>query len=211
MAATRQPAQLRQHHLRLHHHRQTGHQHAAPSGAGLRRGHGHLEPVMLWGCHRSSYQWRKNGVPIPGATTSSYGITNATAANVGTYDLWVTNLYGTATSSAVTVGDEISTPRISNLVLDSNPKGPAHNGLNLWCDLACIQHGQRERDAHGGHEFQHQRPSNHRWPGKRTSIPPPAPLCSGCARAAWPIPSATRPHSSTGSVAAAVPPAVAMA
>jgi hypothetical protein len=77
-----------------------------------------------------SYQWRKNGVPIPGTTTSTYGITNATTANVGTYDLWITNLYGSAISSAVTVGDEIQTTRISNLVLDSNPKGPAHNGLN---------------------------------------------------------------------------------
>ena len=77
-----------------------------------------------------AYQWRKNGVPIPGATTSAYGLTNVTMANDGAYDLWVTNLYGAATSSPVTVGDQILTLRITNLVADSNPQGPQHNGLN---------------------------------------------------------------------------------
>jgi hypothetical protein len=82
-----------------------------------------------------SYQWRKNGVPIPGATTSAYSLTNVGPANAGTYGLWVTNLYGAAISSPVTIGDEILTPGISNLVLDSNPNGPQHNGLNngaIW-------------------------------------------------------------------------------
>ena len=77
-----------------------------------------------------AYQWRKDGVAIPGATTSSYGITNVAMSAIGAYDLLVTNLYGTALSSAVTIGDQISISRIRNLVLDSNPKGPEHDGLN---------------------------------------------------------------------------------
>jgi hypothetical protein len=78
-----------------------------------------------------AYQWRKNGAPIPGATTTTLGLTNVSLANIGTYDLRVTNLYGTAFSLPVTIGDAISTAQITNLVADSNPKGPAHNGLNF--------------------------------------------------------------------------------
>ncbi|MCX6927966.1 MAG: hypothetical protein NT154_32870, partial [Verrucomicrobia bacterium] len=77
-----------------------------------------------------SYQWRKNGVPIPGATTPSYSITNVGMANIAAYDLLVTNLYGTTVSSSVTIGDAILTSRINNLVLDSNPNGPERDGLN---------------------------------------------------------------------------------
>lgn len=77
-----------------------------------------------------AYQWRKNGVAITGATTSTLGITNVPISAIGTYDLLVTNLYGTALSSPVTIGDEIAMLRIMNLVQDSNPKGPEQDGLN---------------------------------------------------------------------------------
>jgi len=43
-----------------------------------------------------AYQWLKNGAPISGATSLSYSITNARAANLGNYALRVTNLYGSA-------------------------------------------------------------------------------------------------------------------
>jgi hypothetical protein len=76
-----------------------------------------------------AYQWRKNGLPIPGATTSSLSIANVSRTDAATYDLRVTNLYGTAISSPVTV-DEILTTKINNLVLDSKPQGPEHNGFN---------------------------------------------------------------------------------
>ncbi|NDD40916.1 MAG: hypothetical protein EB082_21300, partial [Verrucomicrobia bacterium] len=45
------------------------------------------------------YQWRFNGVPLPGATNLSLTITNAQNANVGLYSVVVTNKGGTATSS----------------------------------------------------------------------------------------------------------------
>ena len=75
------------------------------------------------------YQWRKNGVPIPGANSLSYSITNVGVANAGTYDLLVTNVYGATLSSPVSTDGVKSTP-INNLVLDTNPNGPEHDGLN---------------------------------------------------------------------------------
>ncbi|MFN8003065.1 MAG: hypothetical protein U0X75_18850 [Acidobacteriota bacterium] len=39
-----------------------------------------------------SYQWRKNGAPIGGATNSSFAIPSAAAADAGSYDVVVTGL-----------------------------------------------------------------------------------------------------------------------
>ncbi len=76
-----------------------------------------------------SYQWRKNGVAVPGSTNTDFSITNVAFADIANYDLLVTNLYGAATSSVVTVDAILPTPG-NNLVLDSNPQGPAHDGLD---------------------------------------------------------------------------------
>jgi hypothetical protein len=76
-----------------------------------------------------AYQWRKDGVAIPGATASSLTIANLSQGQGGAYDLRVTNLYGSAISAPVGT-DKILTTKISNLVLDSNPQGPEHDGLN---------------------------------------------------------------------------------
>jgi hypothetical protein len=48
-----------------------------------------------------AYQWRKGGVPILSATSTNYSIPNISSG--GDYDLVVTNLYGSATSSVSTV------------------------------------------------------------------------------------------------------------
>ncbi|MDF2456816.1 MAG: large protein, partial [Cytophagaceae bacterium] len=47
-----------------------------------------------------NYQWRKNGVNISGATTSSYTISGATAASAGSYDVMV-NTGGCTSNAAV--------------------------------------------------------------------------------------------------------------
>ena len=50
-----------------------------------------------------SYQWRKNGSTIPGATNSSYTISPVGSSNSGSYDCVVTNTCGSATSDAATL------------------------------------------------------------------------------------------------------------
>lgn len=50
-----------------------------------------------------TYQWRKDGVAIPGATGTTLTINDVQAANVGSYTLVVTNPNGTTISNAVTL------------------------------------------------------------------------------------------------------------
>jgi len=77
-----------------------------------------------------AYQWRHNGVAVPGATTTTFSITNVSSGNSGSYDLMVTNAYGSATSGALAI-DQITPSVINNLVLDSNPSGVERDGLAL--------------------------------------------------------------------------------
>ncbi len=60
--------------------------------------------------YASSYQWSLNGTAIPGATSSSYTVSSATSADVGSYSVTVTNGVGSVTSSlaVVAVGSSIT-------------------------------------------------------------------------------------------------------
>lgn len=65
------------------------------------------EPVMLSvtasGSSPLSYQWRRNGVPLPGATARTLLIAEASSFNAGSYDCAVSNPCGQAISSAATL------------------------------------------------------------------------------------------------------------
>jgi hypothetical protein len=50
-----------------------------------------------------SYQWRKGGASISGATSTSYAISSTTTSDAGSYDVVVTNSAGSVTSSAATL------------------------------------------------------------------------------------------------------------
>jgi kumamolisin len=74
-----------------------------------------------------TYQWSQNGTPIFGATSATYSIASATAANAGSYTVVVSNVIGTATSTTATV------------TINNSPPPPASGGggaPSYWFYLA---------------------------------------------------------------------------
>jgi hypothetical protein len=87
--------------------------------------------VDAFGVPPLSYQWRMNGVPIAGATNSSYDVNDVSAANAGLYDVIVTNTYGSATSAAAAIaGPDLLLAAQANVVHDTKPGGTEQNALN---------------------------------------------------------------------------------
>lgn len=63
---------------------------------------GTLAPVIT-GTAPLTYQWKKDGANIAGATSATYAIASAATADAGSYTVTATNAYGTVTSSAAAV------------------------------------------------------------------------------------------------------------
>lgn len=59
--------------------------------------------VVASGTDPLSYQWRRSTQPINGATTASYTIVGVQPSDAASYDVVVTNMAGTATSTAATL------------------------------------------------------------------------------------------------------------
>jgi len=59
--------------------------------------------VTPTGTHPFTYQWRRNGVPISGATARDYTVTSARMIHAGEYDVVVQSPTGTIVSAAATV------------------------------------------------------------------------------------------------------------
>ena len=88
-----------------------------------------LNPYAI-GVPPLSYQWRKNGIALPGATSSTYTVSGLNMNNAGNYDVVVTNLYGSATSKASAVNAGITMTPGAGFIVDSNPANPERDGKN---------------------------------------------------------------------------------
>lgn len=71
--------------------------------------------VVADGTPAPTYQWRKDGVAVAGATSASLSITNAQTFNAGSYTVIVTNSAGSVTSASatLTVSVPVNAPKIS--------------------------------------------------------------------------------------------------
>src|SRR5262245_21773804 len=75
----------------------------APVGGSRCAGQSITFTVTAGGTGPFSYQWRKGGVAISGATSASYTLASIVATDAGDYDAVVTGACGSATSSAATL------------------------------------------------------------------------------------------------------------
>jgi hypothetical protein len=80
-----------------------------------------------------SYQWRKDGVAIPGATATVWTISFARAADSGVYTVVTTNTYGQETESRPFVLTVI----VAELRITTNPRGA--NVLNGGSTVLAVQ------------------------------------------------------------------------
>jgi len=68
-----------------------------------------------------SFQWRRNDVPIPGATSATHVVASADAASTGNYSVVVSNSAGSVTSAsaALVISPALASGRITNLAIRS--------------------------------------------------------------------------------------------
>lgn len=72
--------------------------------------------VAATGLAPLTYQWSKDGAPIPGATSETYTVSGAAPTTAGSYTVTVTNSQGTVTSQAATVSVVAAAPgRLTNV------------------------------------------------------------------------------------------------
>lgn len=86
-----------------------------------------------------SYEWRFNGVPIAGATATSYVIPAAQPVNAGGYSVLVTNSYGSMTSSVANLA-VIPTVPLPFALNNSNVLWTTDNTNSPWYGQTTISH-----------------------------------------------------------------------
>jgi hypothetical protein len=97
-----------------------------------------------------SYQWRKDGQTVSGATSASYSVTAVTLADAGSYDCVVTNTAGSATSAAVTVtvvqtaNRTLPTPPANGTLMNISSRAHVGTGANVLIGGVVIGGGKAQ-------------------------------------------------------------------
>lgn len=88
-----------------------------PQGQTVRAGSRVTLSVTAAGSPEPSYQWRRNGITIAGATTAAFTLASAAASDAGDYTVVASNSAGTVTSAAATLAVYTPNPsaRLANL------------------------------------------------------------------------------------------------
>lgn len=81
---------------------------AQPASLSLNTGSNATFSVTATGEGALTYQWKKDGVMIPGATGASYSIASVASGNAGSYSVSVSNSWGAIESTAATL--TVTTP-----------------------------------------------------------------------------------------------------
>ena len=97
-----------------------------PQSVTVAQGNNATFSVTATGTGTITYQWRKNGVNINGATNASFTISNATASTAGTYSVVVTNSGGSVTSNNATL--TVTSPNQPPVATISSPASGATYG-----------------------------------------------------------------------------------
>lgn len=84
-----------------------------PAGATVLAGQNATFTVATLGSDQRNYQWKFGGVNIAGATSTSYTVVDAQAANRGNYTVFVSNGLGNVTSAAAALNVLDSAPIIT--------------------------------------------------------------------------------------------------
>ncbi len=109
--------------------------------------------VVATGTPAPTYQWNFNGIPITGATHSTYSITAVQAANAGNYSVTVTNSSGSVTSqtAVLTLTTSSGAPTITSQPASrtANPGGTVVFTVDATNSTGSSSHGNVVSNAVG--------------------------------------------------------------
>ena len=97
--------------------------------------------VVATGFPSPTYQWRKGGVNLAGATSATFSLSGVTTNDAGNYDVVASNASGSATSVVATLTVQLpsiiplalATVSLSNGVPTFDVTGPLNASYVVWC------------------------------------------------------------------------------